>query len=245
MLPVFVDGVAAAGDRRVVEAHLVTCAACRTLAEAQSSARGVLHARRSRLSVQAPPGLRTRIVAAARDDRWQEVPRLGWRGRLSAFAAAALVVMAAGTAATVVFTPRSSVLLAAQLALDHIKCFVIDGDAGVEPISAAQAEVTIASEYGWRFAVADTSAAEGLALVAVRRCLYGDGFAAHLLYRLDGEPVSLFVMPGIERPADELRVLGHDERVWNDGAKTYMLVSRTVGQARLATVAAHLRNEAK
>lgn len=85
----------------------------------------------------------------------------------------------------------------------------------------------------------------GLALVAVRRRLYGDGFAAHLLYRLDGEPVSLFVMPGIERPADELRVLGHEELVWNDGAKTYMLVSRTVGRERLANVAAHLRNEAE
>jgi len=245
MLPSFVDGVAAAGDRRLVEAHLATCPGCRSQAEAQSSVRGVLHARRAHLAVQAPPGLRTRIAAAARDEARPEVPLLGWRGRLSAFAAAALVVMAVGTAATVVFTPRSSVLLAAQLALDHIKCFVIDGDAGVEPISAAQAEATIAREYGWSFAVPDTSAAKGLDLVAVRRCLYGDGFAAHLLYRLEGEPVSLFVMPGLERPSDELHVLGHEELVWNDGSKTYMLVSRTVGQARLADVAAHLRNEAK
>ena len=50
-----------------------------------------------------------------------------------------------------------------------------------------------------------------MSLVAVRRCLYGDGFAAHLLYRLDGEPVSLFIMPGLERPADEVSLLGHDK----------------------------------
>ena len=43
MLPSFVDGVAAAGDRRLVEAHLAACPACRALAEAQSLALGRDH----------------------------------------------------------------------------------------------------------------------------------------------------------------------------------------------------------
>lgn len=87
--------------------------------------------------------------------------------------------------------------------------------------------------------------AEGLRLVAVRRCLFGDGRAAHLLYRLNGEPVSLFVIPGLARPATELRLMGHDEVVWTQGDRTYMLVSRTAAKDGLARVALHLRNEAR
>ena len=53
--------------------------------------------------------------------------------------------------------------------------------------------------------------------MAVRRCLYGDGRAAHVLYRLDGEPVSLFIIPGLARPAAELSLFGHEQVVWTQG----------------------------
>ena len=68
--------------------------------------------------------------------------------------------------------------------------------------------------------------AEKLELLAVRRCLYGDGRAAHLMYRVDGEPVSLFILPGLTRPAAELSLFGHDQVVWTQGDRTYMLVAR-------------------
>ncbi len=245
LLASFVDGTAEAGDCGLVDAHLTGCGACRQVVAAQRAVRTVLQSRAAYLSPVAPPGLRTRLAATAHEGQPQHSAILGWRGRLSAFAAAALLVILVGAAATPFLTSYSSVVLAAQLALDHVKCFMIDGDAHASPISAAQAEATLKSEYGYSFAVPQLPDGSGLNLVAVRRCLYGDGFAAHLLYRLDGAPVSLFVMPGVERPSDEMAVLGHDQLIWNDGHTTFMLVGRTGNRARLEHVASQLRNEAK
>jgi hypothetical protein len=79
----------------------------------------------------------------------------------------------------------------------------------------------------------------------VRRCLYGDGLAAHVMYRVDGQPVSLFVLPGLTRPAAELSLFGHEEVVWTQGDRTYMVVARSGFHGDLARVASYLRTEAK
>lgn len=235
------------GDGRVpsaaVAAHLDTCAACRELAHAQATSRAVIRARAAQLSPVAPPGLRTRIAAAVGD---RPAPReRAWPIRLSAFAAAAIVVLAVAGALLPLATIRSTTLLAAQLALDHMKCFVIDGDVDAAPLTKAEAEATLQRDYGFTMSVPASLAAEGLDLVAVRRCLYGDGLAAHVMYRVNGEPVSLFIMPGLARPAAELRVLGHDEVVWTEGDRTYMLVARGGSAGPLSRVAPYIRNEAK
>ena len=83
------------------------------------------------------------------------------------------------------------------------------------------------------------------ALLAVRRCLYGDGMGAHVMYRVNGEPVSLFVLTGLTRPAAELSLFGHDEVVWTQGDRTYMLVARGGLAGDLGRVASYLRTEAK
>jgi len=237
------DGGAAPEQAASVTRHLESCAACRQALQAQTTARVVLQARAAQLSVSAPPGLRTRILATARAERPEAASVLSWRGRLTAFAAAAVLVLTLGAALLPIVTERSTVVLAAQMALDHLKCFMIDGDADGPAISKAEAEATIARDYGWTASV--PASAEGVELMAVRHCLYGDGMAAHLLYRAQGQPVSLFIMPGLVRPAAELSVLGHDELVWTQGDRTYMLVSGAGTSAGLARVASYLRNEAK
>jgi anti-sigma factor RsiW len=244
LLPSFVDGDAPPGDMAIVAGHLETCGQCRQLVQTQTTARTVLKARAAQLSPVAPPGLRTRIAASAGGTQ-ASAPAIGWQGHLSAFAAAAVVVLVLGAALLPAVTVRSTVLLAAQLALDHLKCFTIDGDGDAAPISKAEAEATLQREYALTVAVPPSSDAEGLELVAVRRCLYGDGRAAHLLYRLGGEPVSLFVIPGMSRPAAELSLLGHEQLVWTEGDRTYMLVSGAGTKAGLARIAPYLRNEAK
>jgi len=238
------DGGATPDDAARVARHVESCAACRQALAAQTTARTVLRARAAQLAVTAPPGLRTRITATARAER-AGAGILSWRGRLAAFSAAAIVVLVIGGALLPVVTSRSTVVLAAQLALDHIKCFSLDGDADGPAISKADAEATIKHEHGWTVDVPASAEAEGLALLAVRRCLYGDGFAAHVLYRVQGEPVSLFVMPGLTRPAAELGVLGHDTMVWTRGDRTYMLVAGAGSKAGLARVASYLQNEAR
>ena len=238
------DGGASPDEAARVARHVGSCAACRQALEAQTTARSVLRARAPQLAATAPPGLRTRITANVRAER-AGAGILSWGGRLSAFSAAALLVLAIGAALLPVVTARSTVVLAAQLALDHLKCFTIDGDGDGPVMNDGEAEATIKRDYGWTINVPASAEAEGMALLAVRRCLYGDGFAAHVLYRVNGEPVSLFIMPGLARPAAELGVLGHDEMVWTQGDHTYMLVARGGTQAQLARVASLIQNEAK
>jgi hypothetical protein len=156
-----------------------------------------------------------------------------------------MVVLTLGAVLLPVATIRSTTLLAAQLALDHLKCFTIEGDADAAPISNEQAEATLNQEFDLIVKVPPSLAAEKLELMAVRRCLYGDGRAAHLMYRLDGEPVSLFIVPGLSRPAAELSLFGHEQVVWTQGDRTYMLVARGGNRNELSRVASYLRNEAK
>jgi anti-sigma factor (TIGR02949 family) len=257
-LPLFVDGVAGEELAPAIAAHLETCGACAELAHAQSVARTVLKARAAQLSPAAPPGLRTRLraqmdegastfalPAAADGSAGQADQILGWTGRFTAFAAAAMVVLTLGAVLLPVATVRSTALLAAQLALDHLKCFTIEGDADGKPIAKEQAEATLRQEFDLTVVVPPSLAAENLELMAVRRCLYGDGRAAHLMYRLNGEPLSLFVVPGLTRPAEELSLFGHDQMVWTAGDRTYMLVARAGNRNGLARVASYLQNEAK
>ena len=238
----YVDG-AANGNAAAIAAHLDTCDACRQLAHAQSVARTVLKARAAQLSPIAPPGLRTRIIANTANQ--PQEPILAWTGRLTAFAAAAMFVLTLGAVLLPVATIRSTTLLAAQLALDHLKCFTIEGDADGAPIAKQQAEATLKQDFDLIVKVPASLAAEKLELMAVRRCLYGDGRAAHLMYRLDGEPVSLFIVPGMSRPAAELSLFGHEQVVWTQGNRTYMLVARGGAGDGLARVASYLRNEAQ
>jgi anti-sigma factor RsiW len=250
-LPSYVDGVETRDrERSAIATHLATCDACRQSAHAQTVARAVLQSRAVELSPMAPTGLRTRIVANLesqdlKTSRPQDFLSLAWTGRLTAFAAAAMVVLTLGAVLLPFATIRSTTLLAAQLALDHLKCFTIEGDADGAPIANEQAEATLKQEFDLIVNVPPSLAAEKLELLAVRRCLYGDGRAAHLMYRLDGEPVSLFIVPGVSRPAAELSLFGHEQVVWTQGDRTYMLVARGGAGEGLARVASYLRNEAQ
>lgn len=243
-LAAFVDGEDLTTFAAIV-AHLESCDACRASAHAQSVARTVLQARAAELSPLAPPGLRTRLLANQPQAASRKPQDLSWSGRLTAFATAAVVVLTLGAVLLPVTTIRSTALLAAQLALDHLKCFTIEGDADGAPITKAQAEATLKQEYDLTVGVPSSLPAEKLDLMAVRRCLYGDGRAAHVMYRLNGEPVSLFVIPDLARPPAELSLFGHDQMVWTAGGRTYMLVARAGLREPLARVAPYLRTEAK
>ncbi|MGE0042015.1 MAG: anti-sigma factor [Vicinamibacterales bacterium] len=244
MLAPFVDGALEPADRRRVDLHLEACAGCRAQVAAQHAARTVLRARASQLAVAAPPGLRTRIAARASADA-AGAARLGWRARLGAFAAAAALVLAVGAGVLAVVTPQWSVVLAAQLALDHLKCFAIDGDRDLPAMPEAEAEAAIAAAHGWGAEVPAGDPARGLRLVAVRECLYADGMAAHVLYRQDGQALSLFILPGQAHPDRELDLLGQASLVWSAGDRTYVLMTDAGNRDGLLRVAHYVRNEAR
>ena len=128
-------------------------------------------------------------------------------------------------------SPRSGVLFAAQLAIDHVRCFVLalgtlDGDA-----VAVQQEY--ADRYGWSVPVPESSADIDLALVGARRCPFSLGDHAHLRYRSGAHNVSLYVTLGEVRPAEQLRVLGHTEHIWSADGNTYTLVARGLSAPEL------------
>jgi len=247
-LPAYVDGAVAddAELAQAIVAHLAACDADDKKVRDYLVARTVLRARAADLAPLAPPGLRTRLVANLPQDFKSPRGRdLGWSGQLTAFAVAAMFVLTVGAVVLPIATVRSTALLAAQLALDHLKCFTIEGAADGEPIAKEQAESVLKHDYDFDVNVPAPMPDQHLELMAVRRCLYGDGRAAHVMYRLNGEPVSLFIIPGVTRPAAELSLFGHDQVVWTEGDRTYMLVARGGSRTDLSRVASHLKNEAK
>ena len=240
LLPPYVDGEASAADTAVVEAHLSTCDACARLVQAQRTVRTVLRARAARLTMPAPPGLGTRIAAQLRAGA---APPLGWVGRLTAFGAAAVLMLALVTGLEFV-SPRWSVLFAAQLAIDHMRCFVLavgrlDGS-DPETLKTQYAQV-----HGWVIPVPGSFPEADLTFVGARRCPFGLGDHAHLLYRSGGHEVSLYITPGEARSAEQLQVLGHAERIWSSGGNSYAIVARGLPDVDLARVAGYFERSTR
>jgi len=232
-----VDGEASPDVVSEVDRHLTTCAACRDEVAAGRTARTVLRARAAELRAVAPPGLRTRIVAAIPS----EPASLGWFGRAAAFAAAAVVVVTVLTALEFVPAPNNA-LFAAQLAIDHVRCFIVHLGT-IDGAAPSDVQRQFQERYGWGVEVPASNGDLGLTLIAARRCPFWLGSHAHLLYRHGGRELSLYVTPGESRPGETLEVLGHVERIWSANGQAYALVSGGVPDADFDRIATYLQHE--
>jgi anti-sigma factor RsiW len=114
-------------------------------------------------------------------------------------------------------------VLAAQLTLDHLSCFTLGSSEA--PLDAAAGEEAYARNYGHEVHL-PRAAVEGLQLVGLRRCYCGEGGVAHALYRLGGRPLSLYVIPDVNRERASTDVFGHDAIIWSKRNVTYVLVGR-------------------
>ena len=121
-------------------------------------------------------------------------------------------------------TSRSTGVMAAELTADHLKCFALNGILGTHQ-SAPAVERALDSSFGWAAQLSDANRA-GLELVGSRPCLYGEGRVAHIMYKHDGRPVSLFMLPRTERSSELVRVLGHEAAIWCVGNRTFVLIAR-------------------
>lgn len=117
----------------------------------------------------------------------------------------------------------SQALFVAGLTLDHVKCFALSSSASPNA-NASMVSSDLRRDYGWRLSVPAASKELRLDLVGARRCLSSDGTVAHVLYRHEGKPVSLFMVPGHAREAGALSMLGHESRIWSRGDTTFVLV---------------------
>jgi hypothetical protein len=123
-------------------------------------------------------------------------------------------------------TGRSTRVLAAELTADHMKCFrVIDSGLGAHQ-GPQTVESSMASSFGWQMRLPEHADRAGLELVGARRCVYGQGVVAHIMYRHNGNPVSIFMLPKRARPEELIEVMGHQAAIWSVGDRTFVLIAR-------------------
>ena len=223
----YVDGELASSERRAVDAHLDACAPCRERGRIERAARALLKERAATLTPPAPVALeaRCRAVAASPVAAASVAPaaRLGRRWRAPLSLAAAAVVIVAVTVGFLRFSGQAGPVVAAELALDHTTCFALAGDVS-EPAELASLERSFEQQYGWRAGIPAGLEAPGVELLEARRCAYHAGQMAHVLCRLDGEPLSLYVLPQGVRRSAELSSVGQQVVIWSGDERTYALV---------------------
>jgi anti-sigma factor RsiW len=233
----FVDGELPQDEQQAIATHLTACRACRTRVAAERAVRSVLRARRADLSSPpAPPLLKARCAllrshaptaVPLRADGAASTRRPGtvWRARVAPFALAATLVLAVTGAFIYQATKSSSRVLAAELAMDHEKCFRLNRLLGTQH-SAENVEAAMASGFDWNVQLPATDSHADVSLVGSRPCLYGEGKVAHIMYMHNGQPVSLFMLPRVSRANELVQVLGHRARIWSEGDRTFVVIGR-------------------
>ena len=224
----YVDDALSPADRAEVEQHLGACPPCRRAALESQACRNALRQSSGALrSEPLPAGLRTRCEALLRAHDRRSEGR--WYMRFAPAMAVAVLVIMTAVAVLSVATRRSELVLAQQLVLDHSKCFRLFASAASGGADAGEMEAMLKSRFGWNMHVPPSSPANGITLIGARRCIYAAGTIPHVMYRIGGENVSLFVLDGESRRDAELTTLGHRSRIWSEGATTYVLVSSRSG----------------
>ena len=130
-----------------------------------------------------------------------------------------------GSAFVIQATRRSEIVLAAELTADHMKCLAMNRVLGTHQDPTA-VESSMISGFGWNVHLPEAPEREGMELVGSRPCLYGDGKIAHIMYRHEGNTVSLFMLPKTSRAQQLVRVLGHEAAIWCVGNRTFVLLAR-------------------
>ncbi len=229
-LAAYVDDLLEPQERHRVEQHLTACAPCRRLVADETGGQHLLRQRAAHLLDEPlPPGLRSRCEALARS-RKNSLGRVGtygpsWRVRLVPVLLTVVVMIFTASALLSLATRRSDALLAAQLTADHSKCFKLLAPRDDASGDAASVERQLSQQYGWNVHVPSSSPQDDIQLIGARRCLYGDGFVPHVMYKVHGQDVSLFVLPGKERQPDDVVTLGHRSQIWSREGTTFVLVS--------------------
>ena len=239
----YVDGELGAAERLIVDQHLRACSGCRGRVAAEQVVRDLVRERKPSLCTHqhVPAMLRSRCAdlahlkitsgdrlsttAADRAPASAASRSSAWRARLAPLAAAASLVLIVGGAFLYQATEASSRVMATELAADHVKCFAMNAMLGTYQSSAA-VQSSMASGFGWTMHVPVGSDRDNLELVGSRPCLYGEGKVAHIMYRHNGRPVSLFMLPRSTRPEQIVDTLGHECAIWSFEDRTFVLVAR-------------------
>jgi len=237
----YVDGELTGVDRDIVAEHARVCPPCHSRIAAEHAVRELIHARRDALACDAAPAaLRARCRMAAHPDERAAPGRKGLRGLfrvlrsgnanslqavLAPYALAASLILIVSGAFVYQATDKSARVMAAELAADHVKCFAMNTMLSTHD-EASAVQLSMVSRFGWNMHLPDEPSQAGLELVGARPCLYGEGRIAHIMYRHDGIPVSLFMLPNSSRSNEVVEVFGHEAAIWCVNNRTFVLVAR-------------------
>jgi anti-sigma factor RsiW len=216
----YVDGEADPPSRAAVDAHLTKCPPCRANAEAETAARQFVREHRESLTAHASDTLRERCAAGFQLPASSS--RSSFLRKWAPLSLAATLVLA--VAGVFMFGLNDRVeALAASLAVDHVKCFKVNGTA--TQAEAGTSERAWQHDQGWPIVVPQTEPAEQLTLVNVRRCITTDGRAAHMMYTWRGEPLSVYVLQGDAGRDRIVHRMGTQAVVWCEKGRTYAVVA--------------------
>jgi anti-sigma factor RsiW len=250
----YVDGETAPPERAEVDAHLIKCPPCRDRVAGERTAREILKARATELRAPAPEPLRVRCAACAGDTAHPgsraSVASVLRRRPWVPLSLAATLVLAVGWVFLFGLNDRVEAL-AAQLALDHVKCFQFPPSSR-NGGDAASLSREWSAKQGWSISVPSSVPAEQLELIGVRRCLSSQGRLAHIMYRWHGAPLSVYVLNSSVTgalqtpPAEEAIVakFGEEAVIWQSAGRTYAVVGRG-RPTDLQHVAAYVRRTAE
>ena len=253
VLSAYVDGEAVERDSARVRAHIESCGLCRDRVAGERQARDAVRARRDVLRACAPAALKARCAAhAAAVDHvvpaasgappadFMPVPRRTFVRRWAPLSLAATVLLADASVFALGLTDTVQAL-AFQTTIDHVTCSRFKGVAKqVDHVTEAQ---HWQERFGWPITVPASSAAQGIELQAVRRCLLTDGSVAHLMYEWQGKPLSVYVLPKRTLPdspevASRLR---HNAVMWSQNERTYIVVTTHPRGPSLDAVVSYVR----
>ena len=223
----YVDGHIGAVERDIVERHLRECRFCRDRVHGEQAVHDLMRERRATLAGGgAPQLLRARCAALGASTVASPRRAASWRMRLVPLALATGLVLIVAAAFLYELTEHSTRVMAAELAADHVKCFRLLNNALGTHQEPAAVERAMLSGFGWHLQLPESQELAGLELVGARPCLYAEGRTAHLMYRHNGSPVSIFMVPGTSRADDRFEVMGHQAAVWSVGDRTFVLIAR-------------------
>jgi anti-sigma factor RsiW len=227
LLTPFVDGEAGAAERAAVDAHLRSCPHCRDLVASERAIRDAFASCRASFHAHASDGLRRRCEAARAASSAPPVDAIRRRSWVPLSMAATLVLAVAGV--FLYGLNGGTEALAAQLAVDHVKCFEFSKQPTVLPDATTLSREWSAAR-GWTIKIPATTELEGLELLEMRRCISTQGQTAHLMYRWRGQPLSVYVLNShAARVGPDPQIvdqLGQEEIIWSKGGRTYAIVTR-------------------